>query len=112
MQKVLKRALTLTVSLQYQPAISEATKERAAYAIEASCGEDPHLRSGAWKWFSVEDYDGIRHGICLVETVEGIACEAKVKCGTSTTNLWRHLKIAHGFSKETPLVGCFYLTFG
>jgi hypothetical protein len=64
------------------------------------------LRSDAWQWFSADDVGGVRYGTCLIETVEGKPCDMKIRTGTSTTALWRHLKVSHGFSdKGAPSVG-------
>ena len=63
------------------------------------------LRSSAWQWFSVKELDGVRYGVCVIETVEGKPCDEKVRTGDSTTALWRHLKVRHGFSGDgTPSV--------
>ncbi|CAG8677526.1 21477_t:CDS:2, partial [Gigaspora margarita] len=43
----------------------------------------------------------IRHGHGNVEIANKKPCDTKIKTGDSTTALWRHLKIAHGYSKTT-----------
>ncbi|CAG8851518.1 39449_t:CDS:2, partial [Gigaspora margarita] len=59
------------------------------------------IRSLAWKWFEEIYIDNIRHGVCNIEMVDGQACDTKVKTGDSTTGLWRHLNIEHGYTKNS-----------
>jgi len=58
------------------------------------------LRSDAWQWFMVEEINSVRYGICVIEAVDGEPCNAQIPTGTSTTALWRHLKLRHSFSNE------------
>ncbi|CAG8720319.1 25691_t:CDS:2, partial [Dentiscutata erythropus] len=59
------------------------------------------LRSPVWKWFEEIYVDNTRHGQCNVEMADKKPCDTKVKTGNSTTALWRHLKIEHGYSGKT-----------
>ncbi|CAG8760382.1 26601_t:CDS:2, partial [Gigaspora margarita] len=59
------------------------------------------FRSPAWKWFKEIYIDKVWHGQCNIEMVDKKPSNTKTKTGDSTIALWRHLKIAHGYSKMT-----------
>ncbi|CAG8856599.1 4054_t:CDS:1, partial [Gigaspora margarita] len=59
------------------------------------------LHKTAWKWFEEIYIDKIWHSRCNVEMADKKPCDTKIKTADSTTALWRHLKIVHGYSKMT-----------
>ncbi|CAG8837242.1 32054_t:CDS:2, partial [Gigaspora margarita] len=59
------------------------------------------LHSPAWKWFEEIYIDKVRHSRYNIEIADKKPCDTKIKTGDSTTALWKHLKIAYGYSKMT-----------